>query len=309
MSDLLNRMARDLFLPPNSLRSLIQSAPMRYKVYSIPKRNGNGFRVIAQPTPAVKELQRWVADRVLATYDVHRAATAYKKASSILENATAHRNSRFLLKLDFENFFNSITSHDLLAFFDRKQVSFSDKDRQLLCRILFWRRKNTPDLVMSIGAPSSPSLCNVLLYDFDVAVATHCAAFGVTYTRYADDMTFSCDEPWRLREIEQWVSRLLDGTASPRLRINASKTVHVSKKSSRRVTGLVLTNDGKVSLGRDRKRQLRAMVHRFITRGLPEDECASLRGWMAHVHAVEPSFTSRLKEIYGAENLGRLGVK
>ena len=308
MANLANRIARDLFLPPGDLRSLIQSAPMRYKVYSIPKRNGNGRRIIAQPTPAVKELQHWAKENILSNFDVHEAATAYKKTASILKNAAAHKNSRFLLKLDFENFFNSITSHDLLTFLDRRMADLDDADRQLLCRILFWRPKGSTELVMSIGAPSSPMLCNILLYDFDVLVATHCAGANISYTRYADDMTFSCDQPWKLAATEQWVTRLVDETDSPHLRINKAKTLHASKKSSRRVTGLVLTNDGAVSLGRERKRELRAKVHRFLNGGMPEAEAASLRGWLAYVNAVEPSFTARLKGAYGAENLARLGV-
>jgi len=308
MGDLVNRLARDLFLPPADLRSLIQSAPMRYKVYSIPKRSGNGRRIIAQPTPAVKELQQWVTAKILSAFDVHPAAMAYKKTASILKNAAVHKNSKFLLKLDFENFFNSIVSQDFLAFLDRRQLNLDAVDRQLLCRILFWRPKGSAELVMSMGAPSSPALCNILLYDFDVLVATHCAAVNVSYTRYADDMTFSCDEPWRLKEVEQWVAHLVDETDSPHLKVNQAKTLHVSKKSSRRVTGLVLTNDGAVSLGRERKRELRAKVHRFLTGGMPEDEGRSLRGWLAYVNAVEPSFVARLKAVYGAENLARLGV-
>jgi hypothetical protein len=121
-------------------------------------------------------------------------------------------------------------------------------------------------------------------------------------------MTFSCDEPWKLRETEQWVTRLVDATGSPDLKINQAKTLHASKRTSRRVTGLVLTNDGAVSLGRERKRELRAKVHRFLTGGMPEDEVASLRGWLSYVNAAEPSFTARLKTAYGAENLARLGV-
>ena len=308
MGNLVNRIARDLFLPPADLNSLIRSAPRRYKVYPIPKRNGSGHRIIAQPTPAVKELQQWAAEKILSTFDVHEAATAYKKTASILKNAAIHKNSRFLLKLDFENFFNSITSRDFLAFLDRRNVGIDATDRELLCRILFWRPKGSAELVMSIGAPSSPTLCNILLYDFDVLVATYCAGASVSYTRYADDMTFSCDEPWRLNETEQWVARLVDQTDSPHLKINQAKTIHVSKNSSRRVTGLVLTNDGAVSLGRERKRELRAKVHRFLTRGMPEDEAASLRGWLAYVNSVEKSFITRLKAAYGPDKLARLGV-
>jgi RNA-directed DNA polymerase len=281
---------------------------MRYKVYPIPKRSGRGTRTIAQPSPAVKELQQWVVSNVLKDFAVHEAATAYKKSSSILKNASAHKDNRFLLKMDFENFFNSINSGDLLNFLDRRKAPMEEGDRRLLSRILFWRPVGSSNLVMSIGAPSSPVLCNILMYDFDVIVERQCKTVGVTYTRYADDMTFSCDAPWRLKEIEIWVTRLVEEIQSPKLRVNPSKTVHVSKKSNRRVTGLVLANSGTISLGRDRKRKLRAMVHRFLNGGMAEADVLSLRGWLAYVNGVEPSFTRRLQATYGVENLARLGL-
>ena len=308
MRILVSRIARDLLIPPRDLYSLIQSAPMRYKVYTIPKHSGRGTRTIAQPTPAVKELQRWVLSNILKDYEVHEAATAYKKFSSILKNASAHKNNRFLLKMDFENFFNPITSGVCSNSHRSTQLPILEADRHQLSRILFWRPAGSSTLVMSIGAPSSPVLCNVLLYDFDVMVERYCRTVSVTYTRYADDMTFSCDAPWRLKEVETWVKQLVGEIKSPKLRINPSKTIHVSKKSNRRVTGLVLANSGAVSLGRDRKRKLRAMVHRFLNGGMADADALSLRGWLAYANGVEPSFTRRLQATYGAEKLASLGL-
>jgi RNA-directed DNA polymerase len=280
---------------------------MRYKVYTIKKRNGRGVRTIAQPTPGVKELQRWAVANILSQYPVHDSATAYKKGSSILENATPHKRNSYLLKLDFENFFNSITSEDLLAFLSDRQSNLDTVDREHLCRILFWRKKGTTELILSIGAPSSPTLSNILLYDLDCAIASHCSTDQVAYTRYADDLTFSCKEPGRLQRLEETISLLLADLRYPRLTLNTQKTVNASKKSRRRVTGLVITNDAEVSLGRDRKRILRAMVHRYVQGQLDIEGVMSLRGWLAYVNVVEPSFLERLRNTYGTEALTALG--
>jgi RNA-directed DNA polymerase len=303
MGSLIKRIVSDLLLPPEDVRSMIRSAPMRYKVYRIPKRSGRGDRIIAQPVPAVKELQRWATQNILSAFTQHEAATAYRRSASILTNARVHRRHRYLLKLDFENFFNSIVDRDFLAFLHDRKSDLDEEDRRLLCRMLFWRPKGSSSLVLSIGAPSSPMVSNLLLFDFDERVAAHCAELDVAYTRYADDLTFSCNEPWRLRDIEAWVGHAIQSIDYPRLRLNKEKTVHASMKSRRVVTGLVLANDEKVSLGRERKRQIRAMVHRFLLGAMSVEEAASLRGWLAFVNGVEPSFLDRLERKYGPDRL------
>lgn len=306
MSSLINRIVSDLLLPPADVLSMVRSAPMRYKVYQIPKRSGQGYRTIAQPTPAVKEIQRWATEKILSAFPIHEAATAYKRSASILANARAHQGHKYLLKLDFENFFNSITNKDFLSFLHDRNSDLDLEDRELLCRILFWRPKGSSGLVLSVGAPSSPALSNLMLFHFDELVAAHCAELDIAYTRYADDMTFSCDEPWRLRDVEVWVTRAVKALDYPSLRVNAKKTVHASMKSRRVVTGLVLTNDARVSLGRERKRLIRAMVHRLQNGKMSEDEAVSLKGWLAFVKGVEPSFIAALERKYGAAELRRI---
>ena len=79
-----------MLLPPDELLRLINSAPHRYKVFKIPKRKEGEFRTIAQPAKEVKALQYWVMRHVLSQFDVHPAATAYRKGLSIADNARPH---------------------------------------------------------------------------------------------------------------------------------------------------------------------------------------------------------------------------
>lgn len=67
------------------------------------------------------------------------------------------------------------------------------------------------------------------------------------------------------------------------------------------MTGLVLTNEGHVSLGRDVKREIRATVHHFVTGKLSREQALSLRGTLAYVKSVEPDFLNRLRTKYGHE--------
>jgi hypothetical protein len=87
----------------------------------------------------------------------------------------------------------------------------------------------------------------------------------------------------------------------PDLTINESKTVLATRKYKREVTGLILANDGRVTVGRNRKRDLRAAVHHFILGRLDKEDAQKLAGLLAYVNAVEPDFLNVLRAHYGAE--------
>lgn len=301
MSDILIGLTEAVPLSQDELLKLIRSSPMRYKVYSIPKRTPGQFRTIAQPAREVKALQRWVMSNFLAQFPVDPAAMAYRLGRSIADNARPHVRSRFLLKLDFKDFFPSILDTDFKRFLAKNAPSVTDTDAELLARILFWRPKGTRKLCLAIGAPSSPLLSNILLVDFDRVVSRFCSKLGIIYTRYADDLSFSAQTSDLLAQAEEMVTGLCVKRRSPRLILNSDKTVRVSKKRSRRVTGLVLTNEGEVSLGRDLKREIRATVHHFLTGKLSREETLSLRGTLAYVNSVEPDFLKRLRAKYSPE--------
>ena len=282
------------------------SAPHRYKVYEIPKRKQGQVRVIAQPAREVKALQYWVIKNVLTRFDVHPAPTAYRKDVSIAENARPHVRGRYLLKMDFKDFFPSLKAKDFQIFLRRGNAPFNEEESEVLCRILFWMPKESPELRLSIGAPSSPILSNILMFDFDRRISAVCATRRVTYTRYADDLSFSATRPEDLRAVERAVLNWCRRSKSPSLAVNESKTVRVSKRDARRVTGLVLTNDRKVSLGREEKRRIRAFMHHFVTGRLDETELLKLRGTLSYVKSVEPTYLRRLRKKYGASEVKRV---
>ena len=303
--NLLSRLALASLLAPDELDGLIRSAPHRYKVYQIPKRATGQFRTIAQPAHEIKALQYWVLKYVLKQFEVHPAATAYRRNRSILQNAEAHARSRFLLKLDFKDFFPSIKARDFRVYMRKTRMDLSRTEIEALCRILFWAPKGASDLCLSIGAPTSPILSNVLMMDFDRRVSTICQEQRVAYTRYADDLSFSAATSSRLSTVEDEVLHICRNMRSPRLSVNQAKTVRVSKRDARRVTGLVLSNDGRVSIGRREKRRIRASLHHFVTGRLASDEVLKLRGMLAYVKSVEPSFLQRIRRKYGDDAVAR----
>lgn len=297
---IINYISDNLCMETDDVVDFISTAPHRYKVYSIKKRNGKGFRVIAQPSFELKNLQRLVLNKVSLVLPVHDAALAYNKGRGIKDNAEIHKGSEYLLKMDFKDFFPSITSTDLNGLLQSAN-KFSDEDISLMKNLFLWSKNREEELRLSIGAPSSPFLSNALMYEFDTIMHRMCGDDGVLYTRYADDLSFSTNKKGTLFSIPDFVSNVCRSIEYPSLEVNNDKTVFSSKKHNRHITGLVISNDGKVSLGRKRKRYIKSLVFKYSRQELDLDKISHLKGLVAFAMDVEPEFVCALTYKYGSE--------
>ena len=296
MSRLFTLLSEETGLSSLDLLTIIRTAPGRYKVYTIPKRNG-GDREIAQPAREVKILQRVLLLRLLADLPVHEAAIAYRLGRSIRDNADPHKGKGPILKMDFADFFPSIRSEDWERYCERSGI-LDKSDIDLSSLIFFRRAKGERLLKLSIGAPSSPALSNVLMFDFDTLVADEARRRRIVYTRYADDLTFSGQMIGMLRDMIKVVESTSRKAQLSHLSIHPEKTTFVTAKHRRVVTGIVLTNDGALSMARGRKRTISAQVHHASLGELAGDQLIELAGYLGFANAVEPSFLDRLRKIW-----------
>ncbi len=297
---ILKLISTTLYMGEDEVKRFIDQSPHRYKVYKIAKRNSDKKRTIAQPSKELKFIQRLVMNEYFRDLPVHPCAQAYVEGKGIKLNARAHLGSSFLLKMDFKDFFPSIKPEAFLAYLQEKGFDFDESDRECIERIFFWRPRNSPGLLLSIGAPSSPRISNLVMFTFDKKVEDYCKEKGITYTRYADDLTFTTNEQGVLFSIPDFIENVCSQIQYPELTINSEKTVFSSKKHNRHVTGLVLTNDNKISIGRDKKREIKALVHRYINGFLEEHDINRLKGYLAYIHDVEPAFINSLQAKYGS---------
>lgn len=277
--------------------SLIRSASHRYKSFEIPKHDG-GRREIHQPSREIKLLQRWCVREIISRFPVHLAAMAYRPSLGIRATAQAHARARFLLHLDFQNFFPSITQEDLLAL-TLEHASRLRPHIQSLEDAAAFTKLVCRNGRLTIGAPSSPPLSNAVMCEFDTHLWAACQSHLIVYTRYADDLYFSSNTPAALAVVEGLVADTLRGVRCPRLELNRDKTTWSSKKRSRCVLGLVLSTEDKVSLGRERKRQIRVRVHLASLGRLNPDDIESLNGMIAFARSIEPDFIKSLQGRYG----------
>jgi RNA-directed DNA polymerase len=295
---ILDKIAANLVLPRDYLWRVVWSASHRYKTYTIPKRTG-GVRTINHPARELKLLQYWVLDNVCSRLRVHDAATAYRSGRNIRDHAAIHVRQSYLLKVDFRDFFPSIRRTDVLRVLGEHVevltgVLEGDPDRELVCRIVCKGDQ------LTIGAPTSPTLSNAVMFDFDTRWAARSRELGVVYSRYADDLYFSTSTANILSGLLAELRQDLQERVSPRLFINNEKTAFGSRKRSRLVTGLVLTPEFRISMGRDRKRLMKSLVFSFLRGGLTKQQADSLRGLIAYARSVEPSFVETLRNKYGA---------
>lgn len=296
-----DQIATQLGLPMATIELLGTTASHRYVWYTISKRGARGIRTIYHPAKELKAVQRWLLREVIEFLPMHETAKAYRPGASIRDNASTHVEGRYLLRMDFRNFFPSITASDIQNYINNNAEHFEgwdEEDIEWFISVICRHGK------LTIGAPTSPGVSNAVCYDFDKKVASLCAEHNVSYTRYADDLFFSTKARDILGEIELNVVKIVKDLTTPSgLRINEDKTHHSSKRQRRVVTGLILTSDGKISVGRSRKRHIRSMIHKY--ENLADVERKELAGMLSYIRDVEPSFIDALAMKYTAKRVNQ----
>jgi hypothetical protein len=306
MPDLLKQLNAAYGFGHLHLEELIRRAPFTYKIFTIPKKTGGG-RIIAHPARETKTVQRWLVANSLSSLPIHDSATAYAQGRSIKKNALLHSTNSYLVKLDLVNFFNSIKLEDLRNLLvDRLANPLHESDIERIAHVCCVKMPGQNELCLSVGAPSSPLLSNSMMFEFDCLVEQWCTNAGITFSRYADDLTFSTNEKGISSTIQPFIEQTLAQLRYPRLTINTQKTVHSSKKFQRRVTGLIIANDDSVSLGRERKREISALLHKFSHGQLPNSEIHRLQGLLGLAQDVEPSFVFRMSVKYSSNLLSEI---
>lgn len=301
---ILNRLSEKTGIAPLRLSLFINSAGYKYVSYPIPKRTG-GYRLINHPSKPLKILQRILIKDYLIKFPVHMSAKSYRKGISIVDNVVLHKKNNFFLRVDFRDFFPSIRDIDvqyaLMKNAPLTGLTLNNEDLEIISKISCHKNK------LTIGAPTSPILSNIVMYQFDERMFQFANESKVTYTRYADDLFFSTNEPNVLSKILVEIRKIIGlGEICPKLIINESKTVFSSKKRKRMLTGLIITSENKISIGRDKKREIKAKVFAYKNGKIAHEDYLNLKGVLSYVKSVEPSFLESLEQKYGASFMAQL---
>jgi hypothetical protein len=207
-----------------------------------------------------------------------------------------HRLTRYTNRYDFSNFFPSFKEKHIAEFLSARcpeiGLELDKQDLDFVCKIVC--RKGG----LTIGAPSSPEITNAMMFDFDKALSAYCGEHRLVYTRYADDIFISSYDTGQLTGLENVIQTIKRDISYLHLRLNRRKTSYLSKKYRRSITGVIVTSDHKLSIGRARKREIKALIHQWLTVGLDFEKIYYLRGLLAFAHDIEPEFERRLQNKY-----------
>ncbi len=297
---LIELLSRTANIPEAKLLSLSLTASRRYKVYTIPKRTG-GERLIEHPSRELKAIQRWIVGAIIDRFPLHQSATAYRKGSGIKANAERHRKSKYTNRYDFANFFPSFTQERVVEFIAQQSkaigLELSARDLEFVGNIVCRNGR------LTIGAPSSPAITNAMMFEFDRRMYDECRERGLVYTRYADDLFVSSFEPAQLDGLERIVVKNKRGIPHLKLRLKHQKTAHLSKKYRRVIAGVVITPQHTLSIGRERKREIKSLIHQWIKGDISSEKFFYLRGLFAFAIDIEPDFETRLAAKYGSKQI------
>lgn len=285
-------------------------APRRthYVRFEVAKKSG-GTRELWAPMPALAAAQEWVLRELLDRVPVHDAAHGFRTGRSTLTNARAHVGQDLVVNLDLVDFFPTITFPRVKGVF--RQLGYSPAVATvlaLLCteaprrRVRYagterWVARGPRALPQ--GACTSPALSNLVARRLDARLTGIADKLGWTYTRYADDLTFSCP-PEAADKVGYLMARIRHIAQDEGFAVNEAKT-RVQRRSARQsVTGIVV-ND-RPGVPRETVRRLRAILHRAKTEGLaaqnreghPDFE-AWVKGMVAYVAMVSPEKGERLR--------------
>lgn len=221
-----------------------------YIRHSIPKRNGSR-RVVFEPTDEVKLCQRALAGRLheyvsaLSIGYPHPAVHGFVPKRNTVTNATKHVAARHIVRVDLKSFFPSIGKAHVVASLVAFRIDPVVADYiASLC---------TLNNVLAEGLPSSPVLANMACLNLDREL-DKLGGSKSTYTRYADDITFSGDETPTLASIGTAISA--NGFA-----ISVAKTRRSKLGQAHFVTGLAVSEPDHPRVPKWMKRRLRQELY------------------------------------------------
>ena len=246
---------QDLGFPAKTLYALSNNVEKHYHTVLISKRDGSK-RKLSVPDLILKMVQRSITDVILTQYPVSKYACAYKYGSNVQQNARPHVRKKKILKLDIDGFFDHILYSQVknIVFFEEK---YAPPIRTLLTMLCYYRES------LPQGAPTSPAITNIIMYDFDETVGAFCREKGIAYTRYCDDMTFSGD--FDENEVIVFVKEELQKLG---LFLKTRKTAVIPATKRQTVTGIVVNE--KINISKEYKKKIRQEVYYITKFGLDE---------------------------------------
>lgn len=247
-----------------------------YKTYEILKKSG-GKRTICQPSKKLKGLQSWLLVNILNKIQVSPSCKGFRIGSSTLDNAIPHIGANTILNLDLKDFFPTVSAKQVYNVF--KTIGYNNLIAKVLTNICTYKER------LPQGSPCSPMLANLTAWTLDLRIQGYVGKRGISYTRYADDLSFSGLNPAKVVKIIPMIKTIVD---DENFIINHKKTRIASSARAKIVTGLVVNEDS-VGIGKQKYKDLRAKIHHltFPKEQTNEKLLYHVGGWLSYLNSVD----------------------
>jgi hypothetical protein len=313
---------------PRQLEGKVRDERLRHYRYSWLRKPAGGARLIEEPKPLLKHVQRVILREVINRIPAHEAAHGFRRGRSAVTYAAAHAGSQLVIHLDLEDFFGTVGAGRIYGIF--RTCGYPEPVAHLLTALvtnsmphrLWGLRPDPPSGPLAgsdfrlgqhlrhphlpQGAPTSPALANLAAFRLDRRLAGLAAAAGVRYGRYADDLAFSSHNSdssvgrGRAERLAQAVEAVV---LEEGFRVNPFKTFFQRAGQRQLLAGVVINE--RPNVRRRDYDNLKAILHNCARHG-PATENRSghpnfpahLRGRISHVGQLNPQRGDRLLELY-----------
>lgn len=276
-----------LNLSDYTLYHLSNHSDFFYKEVKKPKKSGK-VRILACPSRQMKAIQGWILINILEKLSINDTATAFRKGKNILNNVENHNNNRFCICMDMENFFGTIPANWVYSIFHALGYN---KHISCIFTSLCTYRGFLPQ-----GGVTSPILSNLVCSRLDRRIIGYTGARNISYSRYADDITLSSNNPDRLFKALPFIRYIIKNEG---FKLNEQKFKVLRPGNRREITGLVISDFNEIGIGSRKKRELRAKIHRLEKHPLTDEERIQLSyhlaGWMSYLKSVDKKRYEYLK--------------
>lgn len=237
----------------------------RYRQFKIKKKSG-GFRQITSPrNKSFMLLLQSVNEMLKAMYTPSEYAMGFVEGRSVVSNAAAHKGHNYIFNIDLKDFFPSIEQPRVWKRLQLAPFNFPEAIANVIAGLCSMRElRKTVDgkdefvYVLPQGAPTSPIITNMICDKLDHRLAGLARRFGLHYTRYADDITFSSMHYVYAKngEFRKELARIINGQGFV---INEAKTRLQKIGDRQEVTGIIVSN--KLNVVKEYVREIRSLLY------------------------------------------------
>lgn len=252
-----------------------------YKMTKISKRNG-GFREIFIPSYTLHIVQRWILVEILNKILPTDRAMAFRKGKNYghKKNAFYHADTLYGLALDLKDFFPSITANKVYTMFSN--LGYNNFAATILTNLC------TLDGNLPQGSACSPAISNIVCITLDKRLIGLCKKRGIRYSRYADDMYFSCDDKALLLKNFPIITKIIEDED---FIVNEKKTHFHTPSNKKQITGITVSPTNiedyvELKAPKKLKQKIRAEIFTCLISGQYENK-EHILGEIAYVDFIE----------------------